>query len=181
MRPERRIAVTLAALTAIAACVTPRHSPEPPPPPTAASEWPSTYVAAMGAARAGRLDSADHALTTFAQRYPGSAEAREVPYWRALLKLDSTRVAGNREAVALLEGYLSDTASALHRTEAATLLRLQHALDARAAALAAQPPAAVVRADDKARDEEMQRLRDDLTRANAELERIKRRLARPKP
>lgn len=181
MRRGRRIAVTLAALAALTACAPPRHAPVPAPAPTAASEWPATYVIALGAARAGRLDSADHALTAFAQRYPGTTEAREVPYWRALLKLDSTNAAGNREAVALLQGYLADTASALHRTEAATLLRLQQALDARATALVAQPPAAVVRADDKARDEEMQRLRDDLARANAELERIKRRLARPKP
>jgi len=171
----------IATLALLAACVPPRHVPEPAPLPTAASEWPATYVATMAAARAGQLDSADHALTTFAQRFPGTAEAREVPYWRALLKLDSASVGGSREAVALLRGYLADSATVLHRTEAATLLRLQQALDARAAAIAAQPPAATVRPDDRARDEEMQRLREDLARANAELERIKRRLARPKP
>jgi hypothetical protein len=181
VRGRSRIVVALTALAALTACVPPRHVPEPPPPPTAASEWPSAYVAMMEAAHVGRLDSADHALTAFAQRFPGTAETREVPYWRALLKLDSTNVAGHREAVALLQEYLADTTSALHRTEAATLLRLQRALDARAAALAAQPPAAAVRTDDKARDDEVQRLRDDLAHANAELERIKRRLARPKP
>jgi hypothetical protein len=180
----RRAASTfgaVAGLAVLAACTPPRHVPEPPPPPTAASEWPATYVATMAAARAGHRDSADHALTTFAHRFPGSAEAREVPYWRALLKLDSASVGGNREAVALLQGYLADSAAVLHRIEAATLLRLQQALDARAAAMAAQPPTAVARADDRAREEEMQRLREDLARANAELERIKRRLARPKP
>jgi hypothetical protein len=180
VRRSSRVVVTLAALTALAACVPARHVPVPPSPPSAAREWPSTYVVAMGAARAGRLDSADRALTDFAQRFPGTAETREVPYWRALLKLDSTSVVQNREAVAVRQGDLADT-SGLHCTEAATLLRLQQALDARSAALAVPPPTAVVRADDKARDEEMQRLRDDLARANAALERIKRRLARPKP
>jgi hypothetical protein len=171
----------IATFAVLAACTPPRQVPESPAPPSAASEWPDTYVATMAAARAGKLDSADHALTTFAQRFAGTAEAREVPYWRALLKLDSASAGGNREAVALLQGYLADSAAVLHRTEAATLLRLQQALDARTAAMAAPPPAAAVRADDKARDEEMQRLREDLARANAELERIKRRLARPKP
>ena len=36
-------------------------------------------------------------------------------------------------------------------------------------------------ARDKARDEELQRLRDDLARTQAELDRIKRRLGPPKP
>jgi hypothetical protein len=176
-----RLVRALATVGSLAACVPPRHVAQPPAPPTAASEWPATYVVTMAAARAGQLDSADRALLAFAQRYPGSAESREVPYWRALLKLDSTNVAGNREAVTLLQRYLADSVPGLHRIEAATLLRLQQALDARAATLAAQPAAAVARPDDKARDEELQRLRDDLARANAELERIKRRLARPKP
>jgi len=39
----------------------------------------------------------------------------------------------------------------------------------------------VVKVDDKARDDELARLREELSRANAELERIKRRLAQPKP
>ena len=37
----------------------------------------------------------------------------------------------------------------------------------------------VVKVDDRARDEEIQRLKDELAKANAELERIKRRLAKP--
>jgi hypothetical protein len=40
---------------------------------------------------------------------------------------------------------------------------------------------AAVRPEDKARDEEITRLRDELSKANAELARIRRRLARPRP
>jgi hypothetical protein len=38
-----------------------------------------------------------------------------------------------------------------------------------------------VRQDDKAREEELQKLRDDLAAANAELARVRRRVARPRP
>jgi len=41
----------------------------------------------------------------------------------------------------------------------------------------AEPP----KPDDKAKDEELQRVKDELAKANAELERIKRRLTQPKP
>ena len=42
-------------------------------------------------------------------------------------------------------------------------------------------PKAESRADEKARDEEITRLKEELSKANAELERIKRRLAQPNP
>jgi hypothetical protein len=131
--------------------------------------------------RAGHADSAEHTLADFAHRYPGSPEATEVPYWRAVIKLDPANAEASHEALALLQRYLAEAPAGLHRPEATTLVRLQQALEARAALASAQPPAATVRPDDRAREEEMQRLRDELARANAELDRIKRRLARPKP
>jgi hypothetical protein len=130
--------------------------------------------------RAGHADSAESALVDFARRFPGSPEAMEVPYWRAVIELDPANAEASHEALALLQRYLAEAPSGLHRAEAATLVRLQQALDARAA-VAAQTPSAAVRPDDRAHDEELQRLRDELARANAELDRIKRRLARPKP
>jgi hypothetical protein len=149
--------------------------------PTAASEWPRTYAQAMIDAREARTAAAEQALTGFAQRFPGSPEASEVPYWRAVLKLDPNNPASSHDALALLDAYLADAPSGLHRAEATTLRRLEAALEARTAALAAQPTAPSARPEDKARDEELVRLRDELAKANAELTRIKRRLARPKP
>jgi hypothetical protein len=73
------------------------------------------------------------------------------------------------------------TESGTHRTEAATLRRLALALEQRNAALAAIPPSVVPRPDANAREEEMQRLRDELAAANAELDRIRRRVSRPRP
>ena len=178
----RPVAFALVLLLAGSGCLPARRLPsDDPPTPTAAGEWPAAYAQAMTEAGDSRPQTAEKALTDFAQRFPGSPEAAEVPYWRALLKLDPDNAASLREAVSLLEGYLANAPTGIHRTEAATLRRLGVALEQRNALLAAIPPAAVARPDDKAREEEMQRLRDELAAANAELDRIRRRLARPRP
>jgi len=65
------------------------------------------------------------------------------------------------------------------RTEVQVLLRLLALSDSLRASQTAQRAATEVR--DRARDEELQRLRDDLARTQAELDRIKRRLGPPKP
>lgn len=150
-----------------------------PPAPTAASEWPAAYAQASLEARQNRLGLADRALSEFATRFPGSPEAAEVPYWRAVYKLDPASGAPMSDALALLDHYLTNAPSGLHRVEAATLRRLATAADTRVPA--AQPAATVPKPEDRALEEEVQRLRDELARANAELTRIRRRLARPQP
>ena len=152
----------------------------PAPVPTAASEWPRTQSQATIDAREGRALAADRGLVAFAARFPNSAEAVEVPYWRAMIKLDPGNPTSSHEALQLLDAYLADTSFRAHRLEATTLRRLQNALEQRTAALAAQPATPAQRPEDRARDEEIARLRDELAKANAELTRIKRRLTRPK-
>jgi hypothetical protein len=163
-----------------AACVPYRHAAPPPPVPTAASEWPSAYATAMSEAHESQLGLADRTLTDFAQRFPDSPEAAEVPYWRAVYKLDPANASATREAAALLDAYLAGAPAGLHRVEATAFRRLISALDTRTAALAAQAVVPVPRAEDKAQQEELVRLRDELSKANAELTRIRRRLAQPK-
>ena len=181
MRAPRR-AFALAALLVGSGCGPARQQAAPRPAPTTAeSEWPAVYTRAMTDAREARLAEADRALAEFAQRYPGSPEAIEVPYWRALLKLDPSNPAATHESLAMLETYLANAPSGLHRTEAAIIRRLGLALEARTAALAAIPPVPAVRPEDKLQEEEVLRLRDELAKANAELARIRRRLARPRP
>jgi hypothetical protein len=162
------------------ACQPSRPEPAPTPVATAATEWPRAHSQATIDAREGRVPAADRALVAFAQRFPSSPEAVEVPYWRAVIKLDPANPASSHEALLLLDAYLADSSFRAHRTEATTLRRLQAALEQRTAALAAQPATPAVRPEDKARDEEIAHLRDELAKANAELTRIKRRLARPK-
>ena len=180
MRRPAGIALGAALLAGGSACH-PSHSQlTPAPVATAATEWPRTYAQAAIDAREARVPSADRALVAFAARFPGSAEAAEVPYWRAVIKLDPGNPASSHEALQLLEAYLADTSFRAHRLEATTLRNLEAALEQRTTALAAQPAAPAVRPEDRARDEEIARLRDELAKANAELTRIKRRLTRPK-
>jgi hypothetical protein len=176
-----RLTLAVVALVGGSGCLPVRPSAAEAPAPTATSEWPAVYALAITESRESRNGVADRVLSEFAEHFPGSPEATEVPYWRAVLKLDPNNASASREALTLLESYLANTPSGLHRTEAMTLRRLATALvDARAAALAAQaaPP---VHPEDKAHEDEMRRLNDELAKANAELARIKRRLARPKP
>jgi hypothetical protein len=135
----------------------------------------------MTAARESRLADADRGLSEFAQRFAGSPEAAEVPYWRAIVKLDPASPASLHESMALLDAYLAGVPTGLHRAEANLIRQLGRTLEQRNASLAAVPPVPAVRPDDKAREEELLRLRDDLAKANAELARIRRRLARPRP
>lgn len=180
MRPAP-VAIALVALLAGSGCLPTRNTPTEDPTPTAAAEWPVLYSRVVADANESRVAAADRALLEFAQRFAGSPEAVEVPYWRAVLKLDPGNAAALRESMTLLESYLANAPAGTHRVEAGALRRLGLALEQRNAAIAVIPPAPTVRPEDKARDEELQRLRDELAKANAELERIRRRLARPRP
>ena len=180
MNRPRRLALALVVLLSGSGCLPVRGTPEATPEPTAASEWPVVHARVITDAREARLPAAERALTDFAQRFRGSPEAAEVPYWRALLRLDPANPAALRESVALLEAYLANTPDGIHRIEASALHRLGVVVEQRNATLAAIPSATVARPEDKARDEEIQQLREDLAKANAELDRIRRRLARPR-
>lgn len=155
--------------------------------PLSAREWLATLSTAKSEAQTGHYDSADRTLTDYAQRYAGSAEAREATYWRAVFTLDPANTAGSpRAAEEQLDVYLADTATTLHRSEALTLRRLAAALDSldrRGQAAATTSDSA--RADDAQKaqqrqedmQKEIQRLKDQLDKTTAELDRIKKRLA----
>jgi hypothetical protein len=179
IRPPRR-AVVLAVFLVGSGCAPARQQPVQPAPASAESTWPAVYTQAMMDAHEARSAAADRSLADFAQRFPGSPEAAEVPYWRALLKIDPSNPVVMRESLAMLDAYLANTPTGVHRLEAATIRRLGVTLEARNAALAAIPPVPAVRPEDKAQEEEVLRLRDELAKANAELARIRRRLARPR-
>jgi hypothetical protein len=152
--------------------------------PAPQAEWPALAAQASQEAGAGRFSIADRLLTDFAARYPASNEAGEATYWRAMYKLDpSNPNASPREAGLLLDAYVAN-AVAPHRTEAFTLRRIAAVLEGRTTPAPTQ--ASIVRtapvdtqAADKAKDDELARLRDELAKANAELERIRKRLAQP--
>ena len=153
------------------------------PSPTANSDWAGSLTQTWQEVGAGRYAVADRLLAEFAIRHAGSAEATDASYWRAVFKLDPANPASSaHDAIALLDTYLA-SGQTPHRTEAHAMRRVALALEARQKESAAAATTGTVSPpkDDKAQSEEIARLKDELAKANAELERIKRRLAQPKP
>lgn len=161
--------------------------------------WPSTLTAAQQAAAAGKYQLADSLLVDFARNHPGSSEAVETNYWLALYALDPANTASSVDAAtADLSTYLAATGPKQHAAEATALSRMTGVLSAvmkenaaevsRARAAGAAEGAANAHANDvhaaehadttasSTSDAEIKRLRDELAKANAELDRIRKRL-----
>ena len=171
----RTAASVLLVLAAAAACALPgQRRPTPSEAATAAAagaaSWAATLLAAHREVDRGRHAEADRTLREFADRAPGSPEAMETNYWRAVIMLDPTSKSGSpREAVGLLDRYLASEAPLTHRTEAGVLQRLASSLVASSATRPAMTEA------------EVKALKDELEEAKAELERIRKRLVAPPP
>ena len=164
-----------------AACVAPitRNTPH--------GEWVRVLDQSNQAAVAGRYSDADSILTTFSHEHDGTREALEADYWRAVFMLDpANRNASLEAGIASLDKYLSATPPLPHRREATTLRRLASQFEtvSKLAATNTSTPTSVTRpvvVEDRSKDEEIQRLKAELAKANEELERIRKRLATPKP
>lgn len=181
-----RAGILALACAALAACASgqPRVAD---PVEVARAEWATALAVASQESGAGRHAIADKALADYALRYPASGDAAEANFWRALYKLDPANASGtSRDAGALLDSYLASPAIA-RRTEALTLRRLVTVLESRSPASTTAGPSGMLakselsKAEDSVKDAEIVRLKEELARANAELERIRRRLAQPKP
>ncbi len=167
------------------------HAATTPPQPTSSEAWPRASAMAAEQAGAGRYAAADRGLGDFVIQYPGTREAAEATLHRAVYMADpANQSATARAATALLDSLLGTQLDSASRAEARVVRRITSALE-RGAALAASGSGSSStssadsnspRPDDaKARDDEVQRLRSELAKANAELERIKKRVAQPKP
>lgn len=164
-----RVALVMALLLA-AGCI--RRPPEEP---IAVRLWPDALGDAKRAVAAGAYPTADTTLARFARQYSGSAQAGESLFLLALFRLDPRNTsAAPRDAVRAFDAYLALSDSVPHAVEARSLRRLALRLDSLSQPVAAKPA-------EPARDDELQKLRDSLTRTTDELERIKRRLAQPRP
>ena len=151
-------------------------------------DWGDTLAQAQSAANDRRFADADRLLADFAARYPGSEGAVESAYWRGVISLEpSNRDASAQIAVAFFETYSRGGGKLPHLTEANILrdiaVRLQAAGSPTVAVSSPSPGGstapAVGAADLRAKDTEIQRLKDELAKANDELDRIKRRLTAP--
>jgi hypothetical protein len=153
------------------------EAPTPNPPPI--SLWPATLSDALRAFNAGRNEDADRILREHSARMAGTPEGAESDFWRAMLRADPGNAVGSpREHIALFDAYLAAGPSAPRYAEAQIFRRLLEALDSTRTAVTALRALAETR--DKARDDEVRRLSEDLDKTMAELERIRRRLT-PKP
>jgi hypothetical protein len=156
-------------------------------------EWPSTLALAEARVSEGRYEAADSVLARFGARFPESAEAFESAYWRALFSMDPKNTnASVGTAVAYLDAYLTGLNPRKHRQEAFALRAIAGQIDESRNALAlAQTrgpaphpvridvPVPKTNTDPATAEAEIKRLKDELAKANAELERIRRRLAQP--
>jgi hypothetical protein len=177
--------VILCALLVSAGCA-PFHHPGSTP---VRDEWDTTLSEARLDADSGRYDAADKALADFISLHNGSQEATEAIFWRGLFKVDPSNRNGSLSAgISSFDAYLASDSVNAHRSVAMVLRRTAAlAQSLKVAATTATPqtttvtPAPVVDKDaTKSRDEEIASLREQLAKANAELERIKKRLANPK-
>jgi len=152
----------------------------------------------------GRYDAANRMLATFSAANAGSPYAADAMYWRAMLHLDPRNGGASPvTALALLDTAAMQPAFIERHAEIALARRLarqvhelatrneqltQEIARAREIAAGAQQRAQGERAPEPQRNlgDEVQRLREELSkavadrdRANAELARVRRRLARP--
>ena len=174
---------TLASMAIVAGCAAngPSLAAAPPLP---GSAWTIALAQVGQDVQAGRHAMADRILVDFQRAHPAAPEAIEATYYRALYRLDPANASSSpREAAELFDSFLASPIVSPHHADAVVLRRVASTLEARAAA----PPAVIVtqappRVEDaRGKDEEITHLREELAKASAELERIKRRVATPKP
>lgn len=180
----RRILPGAAALLLLVAtaCPSNRRPPDETPAPSAWREWPATLAASRRLADAGRFAAADSLLATFGDRWRGLPEEEESLYWRIMLRLDPlNQTASMQDAIAQIDDYLARSPSATRRDELLILRRaalLTQRLYAENANLKIEREKA---GDPAKKEEELQKLRDDLAKSQAELERVRKRVRGRRP
>lgn len=169
--------MALAAAMAIAACSRGGTAGRPPAPARAYAE---VLDAAEQRVKEGDHAGADRILSDFALRSPETEEANEISFWRALYMVDpANKRTSIPEGIRALDIYLSTPGTRWYRTQAEVLRRTAQSVQALRSAAQAHPR--IVGRDTVfvSREEEIASLRDQLARANAELDRIRKRLANP--
>jgi hypothetical protein len=145
-----------------------------------AQEYAAVLKLAEERVEAGDHAGADRILSEFALKSPGTEEATEIAFWRALYMVDpANKRTSIPEGIRALDIYLSTPGTRWYRAQAEVVRRTAQSVQALRTASQAQPR--IVGRDTVyvSREEEIAALRDQLARANAELERIRRRLANP--
>jgi len=186
MRRGLYIAITSLALTACA------QLPLVNPP--AQSDFGRTLYHARQYVDAGNYRAADRLFDEFVRTHPGTREAKEIAFWKAVYMVDPANDRGSLAGgIAALDGYLAADTTGRYRHEATVLRRtaavaqgVSRSTTAMAAPQSTTGTTDTVVAVTRTRDEEIVALRDqlaktrdELAKVSAELDRIKKRLANP--
>ena len=175
VRTSRFRQFAVCALLAVACKGTPAAKP-----PAPAAGFAAAIESAGKRADAGDYAGADRILSDFALANKGSPEAQEVAFWRALYMVDpSNKKASVAEGLRAIDIYLASPGNKWYRPQAQVIKRTGMAMQSLRDAQAAAPK--VIGRDTVyvTREDEIVALKDQLAKANAELDRIKKRLANP--
>jgi hypothetical protein len=157
-QPEPRVFVIAATPPSVA-----------PPAPSVRDLFQVTLLSVAPLAQRGEFVAADSALASFAKNHPGSCEAAESGYVRALLRLSPGNTRAKAEtAIPFLDSYLASSCVAPARAAEVILVRRV------ASDLMRQNFAG-----DSATSEEIRKLREQLDLARKELDRLKMRIIPP--
>ena len=173
-----RKTIAVASLLVFAACSSSQPKPGTPPVP-ASDAYLSALTAADKRVDQGDYSGADRILSDFSLKARGTPEGTEVAFWRALYMVDPKNpISSMAEGVRALDIYLTTEGAKNYRTQALILKRTAQTV---LALRTAQANARVSGRDTVyvTREDEIIALKDQLAKANAELERIKKRLANP--
>lgn len=172
---RNRLLRTSIVVVAIAACS--RGKPTTAPSPIASFD--ATVAAAEKRAEAGDYSGADKLLADYALRTRGTPEGTEISFFRALYMVDPQNKASSMdEGIRALGIYLNSAGAKRYRGEAIILKRTAQTVQSLRSV--AQVPKVVGRDTVYVtREDEIAALKDQLAKANAELDRIKKRLANP--
>jgi hypothetical protein len=174
---RKSLRTTIALLAFIAGACTKAPAGSAPAP---ATPFGTAVMAAEKRAEAGDYPGADRILSDFAIKAKNSPEATEIAFWRALYMVDpDNKNTSMADGVKALDIYLNTTTAKNYKAEALVLKRTAQSVLALRAAQAA-PRVAGRDTVYVTREDEIAALKDQLAKANAELERIKKRLADPK-
>jgi hypothetical protein len=167
----------LIAALALAGCSQRRVAEAPSP---IAPAFAAVLEAADSLVRDGNHVAADRVLSEFALKTQGTEESTEIAFWRALYMVDpANKRTSIAEGIRALNIYLETPGTRWYRSQAEVLRRTAQSVQSLRSANPSQPR--IVGRDTVfvSREDEIASLRDQLARANAELERIRRRLANP--
>jgi len=180
MKRRRVLAVMLA--VAFLGCAQPPRRVVPSP----VVSYATSLAAAQQRADSGDYSGADRILADYARRAGSTPEAREIAFWRALYMVDpANKTSSLSDGIRALDIYINTNSVSWYRPQAEVLRRMaltQQALrQAQSAAPRVNGRDTVFVSRENSREDEIAQLKDQLAKANAELERIKKRLANPSP